>query len=87
MPTPIYLFISYARKDEALLGELVTHLALLQRQGHIRAWYDREIEAGVAWEAETRDRLEAAQLILLLVSADLYIKRGPRRTQKARRSP
>ncbi|WP_437937317.1 toll/interleukin-1 receptor domain-containing protein [Sorangium sp. So ce341] len=70
MPKPIDVFISCARKDEAALIELETHLALLQRQGFIQTWHDRQIEAGTAWEAEIRERLEAAQVILLLVSAD-----------------
>ncbi|AGP35217.1 SUMF1/EgtB/PvdO family nonheme iron enzyme [Sorangium cellulosum] len=70
MPTPIDVFISYARKDTALLGELVTHLALLKRTGLIRTWHDREIEAGADWEAEILDRLDAARVVLLLVSAD-----------------
>jgi eukaryotic-like serine/threonine-protein kinase len=67
---PIDVFISYARKDETALGELVAHLALLQQQGFIQAWHDRQIEAGAVWEAEIREHLDAAQLILLLVSAD-----------------
>ncbi|WP_437959253.1 SUMF1/EgtB/PvdO family nonheme iron enzyme [Sorangium sp. So ce119] len=70
MPTPIDVFISYARKDAALLGELVTHLALMKHQGLVRTWHDREIEAGADWEAETLDRLDAARIVLLLVSAD-----------------
>ncbi|WP_437726829.1 SUMF1/EgtB/PvdO family nonheme iron enzyme [Sorangium sp. So ce861] len=70
MPTPIDVFISYARKDAALLGELVTHLALLKRTGLVRTWHDREIEAGADWEAEILDRLDAARVVLLLVSAD-----------------
>ncbi|WP_049949579.1 SUMF1/EgtB/PvdO family nonheme iron enzyme [Sorangium cellulosum] len=70
MLKPIDVFISYARRDESALRELVAHLALLQRQGVLRAWHDREIDAGAHWEAEVREHLEAAQLILLLVSAD-----------------
>jgi len=34
-PSPIRLFYSYSHKDEKLLGKLVEHLALLQRQGVI----------------------------------------------------
>ncbi|WP_437969908.1 SUMF1/EgtB/PvdO family nonheme iron enzyme [Sorangium sp. So ce260] len=70
MPTPIDVFISYARKDAALLGELVTHLALMHHQGLVRTWHDREIEAGADWGAEILGRLDAARIVLLLVSAD-----------------
>ncbi|WP_437509278.1 SUMF1/EgtB/PvdO family nonheme iron enzyme [Sorangium sp. So ce1099] len=70
MLKPIDVFISYVRRDEPALRELVAHLAVLQHQGVLRAWHDREIEAGAHWEAEVREHLEAAQLILLLVSAD-----------------
>ncbi|WP_438044180.1 SUMF1/EgtB/PvdO family nonheme iron enzyme [Sorangium sp. So ce128] len=70
MQKPIDVFISYARRDESALRELISHLAPMQRQGILRAWHDRELEAGARWEEEVRERLEAAQLILLLVSAD-----------------
>src|SRR6185295_20240204 len=66
----IDVFIAYARNDESALEELVAHLAPLQRQGLIHAWYDRQVEAGDVWEAEIREHIEAAQMILLLVSAD-----------------
>lgn len=66
----IDVFIAYAPHDESALTELVAHLAPLQRQGLINAWYDREIEAGAVWEMEVRAHIDAAQVILLLVSAD-----------------
>ena len=63
------VFISYSHDDESLLKELVKHLALLQREGAIRTWHDREITAGEDWRGQLDDRLEEADLILLLVSA------------------
>ncbi len=45
------------------------HLAPLQREGLIRAWHDRQITAGDDWQGQIDDRLQAADLILLLVSA------------------
>jgi hypothetical protein len=68
--SPIEVFFSYSRKDEALRDELATHLKLLQRQGVIKAWHFRNIEAGAEWDAEIRAQLERAHIILLLVSSD-----------------
>ena len=66
----VRLFYSYSHKDEGLRKELETHLKLLQHQGLIASWSDREIEAGREWENEIIDNLERADIILLLVSAD-----------------
>lgn len=56
--------------DAAALEHLHTHLANLQREGHIETWYDREILAGDALDDEIERELEAADLFLLLVSPD-----------------
>ena len=64
------LFYSYAHKDESLRNELETHLKLLQRQGIIESWYDRDIEAGDEWKRKIDENLERADIILLLVSAN-----------------
>jgi hypothetical protein len=66
----INLFYSYAHKDEALRDTLETHLKLLQRQQVIDTWHDRKIGAGREWEQAIDDNLEAANIILLLISAD-----------------
>jgi internalin A len=64
------LFYSYSHKDEVLRGEIETHLKLLQRQGLISTWHDRKIAAGAEWAGQIDRNLEAADIILLLVSAD-----------------
>ena len=69
MTTPIRLFFSYAHKDEALRNELADHLAILERQGLIEPWHDREIGAGTEWAGQIDENLEKADIILLLVSA------------------
>ncbi len=63
------VFISYSHDDEALRQELEKHLALLRREGRVRTWHDREITAGDEWRGQLDARLDAADLILLLVSA------------------
>ena len=64
------LFYSYSHKDENLRNELKTHLKLLQRQGMIEPWHDRDIDAGDEWKRKIDENLERADIILLLVSAD-----------------
>ncbi len=66
----IEVFFSYAHEDEKLRDELAKHLKLLQRQGVIKAWHDREISAGTEWAGEIDEHLNTAQIILLLISAD-----------------
>jgi len=61
---------SYAREDEALRGKLEKQLAILRRQGLIATWHDRRIGAGTEWAQQIAGELEAADLILLLVSSD-----------------
>ena len=63
-------FDSYSHKDEILPNELESHLKLLHRQGLILPWHDRMIEAGEEWKQRIDENLEAAEIILLLVSAD-----------------
>jgi hypothetical protein len=66
----VNIFFCYTHEDEALLNKLKMHLRPLQRQGLIDVWYDRDIGAGSEWEAEIKQHLNAAQIVLLLVSPD-----------------
>ncbi len=66
----VSVFLSYAHKDEALLRQLKTHLSLLERQGRVSTWYDRQITPGTNWAEMIDARLEQASIILLLVSPD-----------------
>jgi tetratricopeptide (TPR) repeat protein len=69
---PIKLFYVYAREDELLHKELEKHLALLQRQGFIESWYDRQILPGMEWKIEIEKQLTSARIIVLLISADFF---------------
>lgn len=62
------VFFSYSHKDEELRDELEVHLALLKRQGILRAWHDRKITAGKEWKDDIDENLQRADVILLLVS-------------------
>lgn len=64
----INLFFSYAHEDEALRNELEIHLSMLKRSGLIRTWHDRRIVAGQDLNREISEQLEAADVILLLLS-------------------
>jgi HEAT repeat protein/3',5'-cyclic AMP phosphodiesterase CpdA len=69
-PEAIEVFFSYAHQDEDLRDELAKHLKLLERQGIISGWHDRKISAGQERAGEIDRHLNAARIILLLISAD-----------------
>jgi replicative DNA helicase len=69
-PEPLSVFISYCHRDEALRDQLGAHLSLLRRQGLIKDWYDRKIVPGQEGDREIDSKLEQADIIVLLVSAD-----------------
>lgn len=70
--TKIKVFVSYAREDEELCEELRKHLAILEREGKAELWVDRQVTAGEQWEREIDRHLDAADLILLLISPDFF---------------
>jgi tetratricopeptide (TPR) repeat protein len=67
---PVELFYSYAHEDGKLREKLDNHLSLMERQGLIKEWHDRDISAGDDWATEIDENLDSARLILLLVSDD-----------------
>ena len=64
------LFFSYSHKDEVLRDQLETQLTMLKRQRVISVWHDRRLIAGDHVDAGISKQLEAADIILLLVSPD-----------------
>jgi hypothetical protein len=64
------VFFSYSHRDEGLRDQLETHLTMLKRQGLIEAWHDRRIVAGADIHNQISAHIEAADVILLLVSPD-----------------
>ncbi|MVT55264.1 TIR domain-containing protein [Bradyrhizobium yuanmingense] len=64
------VFFSYSHKDEDLRDRLETHLSVLKRQRLIDAWHDRRIKAGDEVDHSIDSDLNAADVILLLVSPD-----------------
>jgi hypothetical protein len=69
------IFISYSHADEALKESLVKHLTPLKQMGLIDTWHDRKIPPGAEWKPEISRNLEAARIVLLLVSIDFINSR------------
>lgn len=67
---PVEVFFSYSHKDEPFREQLETHLSMLKRQGLIKPWHDRMITAGDEWKGQIDDNLNAADIVLLLVTAN-----------------
>jgi len=67
---PIEVFISYAHRDEELFEWLIKHLKPLEYEGLIRPWSDLRITAGREFERDIVAALDAADVVLLLISPD-----------------
>src|SRR5579883_2976705 len=66
----VTIFYCYAPEDEKHLRELEKHMGALKRLGKVTTWHDRHIMPGMDWEAEIEAHLNAADIILLLISPD-----------------
>jgi internalin A len=64
------LFISYSHKDELFRDELRGALTAYERKGELIPWDDTSIVAGQRWEPEVLQKLEEAEIIVLLLSND-----------------
>ena len=70
MLNPLKVFISYSHADDLWREKLGKHLRLLEHQDLIKVWHDRCVTAGAHWAHTMEEKLRAADVILLLVSAD-----------------
>jgi hypothetical protein len=64
------VFFSYSHEDEELRNRVEKHLAMLKHEGLLQTWHDRRLAAGSDLDQGISQNLEAADVILLLVSAD-----------------
>lgn len=64
------LFISYSHADERLKEAVMKHLRPLERLKLISQWHDRKLMPGDEWGQEISANLEAADIVLVLVSID-----------------
>jgi len=69
-PRVLKVFCSYSHKDEKFREQLEAHLVPLTREGVIADWHDRKILAGADWKGQIDEQLNAANIILLLVSTN-----------------
>jgi len=76
----IRVFVSYAHEDDAYCRELIKTLADWQREQVIDIWTDHKLVPGDNWDENIRRQVDAADLILFLVSrssiASEYIDRS-----------
>lgn len=66
----IGIFCCYAWEDRVHLDQLKAHLSPLQRQNILHIWHDGDMRLGASWHQETKQYLNEADIILLLLSAD-----------------
>ena len=64
------LFFSYAHEDVDIVDNLRKHLTPLAHERIVEFWYDRDLVAGERWDDEIASRLEHADIVVVLVSAD-----------------
>lgn len=73
---PRRIFTSYCHRDEDFKTELDKHLTPLLLQGRVEAWSDRHIRAGAPLYEAIRDNIRAADIVLMLISADYVSSRS-----------
>jgi TIR domain len=66
----IKIFYSYSRKDLDMRNALEDHLSTLRVAGKISTWHDLQLEAGTEWEPAILNKLDTADIILLLISSN-----------------
>ena len=64
------IFVSYSRKDEREKEQLMTHLGVLEHAHHAVPWCGTHIGVGADWKRVIQQAMDAAQVAVLLVSAN-----------------
>lgn len=72
---PTGVFISYSHKDEAWKDRLVSHLRVLELEGALDVWDDRQIAAGDDWRPAIEEAIARARVAILIVSKDFLTSR------------
>ncbi len=70
---PPTVFLSYSHVDEVWKDRLEVQLKVLQFEGVLDVWSDRDIKAGSAWLAKIEAAIDNARVAVLLVSAEFLI--------------
>lgn len=69
---PKKVFICYSREDAEWRARLAVHLAQLVHDGEIEVFDDTQIAPGERWDPELRRGIAAAEVIVMLISADFF---------------
>ena len=67
---PISIFIAADAEDKDFLADIKNHFAPLMRNSDISLWDESQVQAGEDFEAVQAAQLAAADVVLLLLSAD-----------------
>jgi len=70
MAAPLKTFIIYARADASFKDELLSHLDPFVKNQLIERWVDTDLLPGEEWEKRLEKEMEAAHLVIMLVSSD-----------------
>ena len=65
-----FIFISYSHKDKIWKDRLQSQLNVLEVQGDLSVWEDRQINLGDNWNTQINRAIEVANVAVLLISAD-----------------
>jgi len=69
LPAPAKVFVSYAHLDRKFRIELDVQLKILKNKGYLQWWSDQCLVAGDEFEKSILEKLNNADIILLLVSS------------------
>jgi len=69
---PLRVFLAYSKKDESYRQRLEVYLRPLERQQKITIWHDGNLVGGDEWDEVICRKLEEADIILFLISPDLF---------------
>ena len=64
------IFISFAKKDESMLHQLMEHLSVLKNNNSANIWHQGLVEAGEEIEKGIEKEIQKADLVLMLVSSN-----------------
>ncbi|CAG5010299.1 hypothetical protein DYBT9275_04686 [Dyadobacter sp. CECT 9275] len=70
-PPPLKIFVSYSKNDDQILSLLITYLNPLVTNQTLEIWYDRHVNGGDVWHETIEKELNAAQIIIFILSPDL----------------
>ena len=64
------IFISYSHNDQEFVDRFLVHLKPLEKLYSIISWSDGKIRPGKKWKDEIESKLESADAVIVLLSAD-----------------